>query len=299
MKRTLYLSRDNVDKLIEKIITHQKNYRDIISIPDNIKFGIEIEFLSPHSLNDIIEEGSKTSYEFRYDGMTTTSVLEAISPVLTNKKETWEELKRVLDIIKSSDAYIDERAGAHIHFDNATIGDENIISFLKLWYVFEEVIYQFSYGEFDHLRYDAFLYANKLNNELKNCLDDYENGEQDLTAFSVFDKGYGINLGNHLSSRPIYYKDTYEIRCPNGTIDKDIWQNNINFFAHLLIFGANENNRQIINEFYKDGRLEDSATNAITLSEMIYENDDDKLDFLKQYKFNLTDSKNVQKVCCK
>lgn len=299
MKRTLYLSRDNVDRLRERIMNHQKKYRDVISIPDNIKFGIEIEFLSPYSLNDIIEEGSKTSYEFRYDGMTVTSVLEAISPVLTNKKETWEELKRVLDIIKSSDAYIDERVGAHIHFDNTTIGDENIVSFLKLWYVFEEVIYQFSYGEFDHLRSDAFLYANRLNTELKDCLDEYENGDEDLTSFSVFDKGYGINLGNHLNRRPIHWKDTYEIRCPNGTVDKDVWQNNINFFAHLLLFGANKNNRQIINEFYKDGRLENSAINAINLSEMIYENDDDKLDFLKQYKFNLNDIKNEQKICCK
>lgn len=296
MKRTLYLSRDGIDRLRERILNHQNRYRDVISIPDNIKFGIEIEFISHHSLNEIIEEGSKTSYEFRYDGMTVTSVLEAISPVLTNKKETWEELRRVLDIIKSNDSYIDERVGAHIHFDNATIGDENIISFLKLWYVFEEVIYQFSYGEFDHLRYDAFLYAEKLSSKLKECLDDYENGEEDLTAFSMFDKGYGINLGNHLCSRPIHWKDTYEIRCPNGTINKEIWQNNINFFAHLLIFGSTKNNREIINRFYEDGRLENTATNAITLSEMIYENDDDKLDFLKQYKFNLDGCRNKQKV---
>jgi len=296
MEKVLYMSKDNVEKIKDRIKNYHENYYDVISIPENIKFGVEIEFLSPHHLNDIIEEASNTSYEFGYDGITVTSILEAVSPVLTNKKETWQELRRVLNIIKSTDAYVDERVGAHIHFDNSIINDNNVVSFLKLWYVFEEIIYQFSYGEFDHLRYDAFLYANKLDTELRTCLDDYEKGNQDLTIFANFDKGYGINLSNHLSSRPIHYKNTYEIRCPNGTINENTWQNNINFFAHLLLFGANQNNVQIINDYYYKGRLENNDENAIALSELIFENDNDKLDFLKQYMTNSVDNRQKQNI---
>ena len=31
-----------------------------------------------------------------------------------------------------------------------------------------------------------------------------------------------------------YEKDTIEFRCPNGTLNPVIWQNNINLFVHLL-----------------------------------------------------------------
>ena len=89
MEKVLFISKDNVEKIKKKIKNYHEKYQDVISIPDSIKFGVEIEFISPHHLNNIIEEASNTSYEFGYDGITATSILEAVSPVLTNKKETW------------------------------------------------------------------------------------------------------------------------------------------------------------------------------------------------------------------
>lgn len=283
MLKEVHICKETLERISEKTQSHIKRYHPLLDIPANMRFGIEIEFISPYSVAEIQDYAGNVSYEIRYDGMTLTSVKEAISPILTNKKETWQELKNILNLLKKEKAYADERTGAHIHFDNLVISDKNIINFLKMWYIFEDLIYKFSYGEFDHLRCDAFLYATKLNDELKECIDSYESGEEDLTVFSKFDKGYGINLSNHLSKVPIHYKNTYEIRCPNGTVDLQIWQNNINFFAHLLLFSENEKNKELINAFYKNGKLENNSENAIVLSELIFNNEEDKLDFLKQY----------------
>ena len=36
--------------------------------------------------------------------------------------------------------------------------------------------------------------------------------------------------------RPITTLGTIEFRCPNGTLNEVIWQNNLNLFVHLLLY---------------------------------------------------------------
>ena len=102
--------------------------------------------------------------------------------------------------------------------------------------------------------------------------------------------GNGLNFG-HCNGANIDDKNTIEFRCPNGTLSHIIWQNNINFFVKLLLYCRSNNfdidfiNKKMKNyevkklEQYSDIYLDD----AIELSDLIFDNELDKMYFLKQY----------------
>jgi len=88
-------------------------------------------------------------------------------------------------------------------------------------------------------------------------------------------------------------KNTLEFRSPNGTIDPVIWQNNLNMLVNLLLYcKSNDFNNDVIdkrhdkykekynslywyNEIYIDQALE--------LCDLIFTNNLDKINFLRQY----------------
>ena len=175
--------------------------------------------------------------------------------------------------------------GGHIHFDHSILDDENIITFLKLWYVAEDIIYEYATGEFEHLRKGAELYAEKLDQKLKKRIAEYEEGKLELSEFAYFDKCYGLNLYNHLSShRAIFIAiDTYEVRVPNGTLDIATWQNNVEFFASLFLYADSKKSKPVIEKLYKNGKLEVTYENLLLLSDLIFRSDAAKYRFLNQF----------------
>lgn len=82
------------------------------------------------------------------------------------------------------------------------------------------------------------------------------------------------------------------MRCPNGTINPIIWQNNINFFAKLFLYCSSDNfDKDFID--YKLTCLRNNLINydysniyidaILEFSNLIFSNEIDKLYFLKQY----------------
>jgi hypothetical protein len=94
-------------------------------------------------------------------------------------------------------------------------------------------------------------------------------------------------LGNRLH--------TIEFRVPNGTINPLVWQNNLNFFAKTLDYCAGERfDGAMIDEKLKTFTAPDNKaefihstanadlTQAIEIADLVFENNRDKVYFLKQ-----------------
>lgn len=238
-----------------------------LEINNNIKFGCEIEFTRTNNFDSTFI--TNNNYEYKKDA-SGFAVYEAISPILSNDIQSWETLKSVLEYIKNNNGYIVGNEGAHIHFDRSILNTGKLKDFLKTWYVFEDIIYQFSNGDYVNSRSSIYMYAKKLGDDLKTNIDIYDD-------YSMYNKRYGLNL-NHKKY------NTYEVRVPNGTLNFNTWQNNIEFFSSLFSFANDDNNKIIIDKLYQFGKVENDYEHASLLCDLIFKSDDSKKRFLDQYK---------------
>ncbi len=246
--------------------------RDNLNIDEKITFGCEIEFFSPYSLRELQNYTKLIFNDFTVDYDCPMSDLkEAVSPILTVKD--LKKLKIMIELLEQTRSVASLASGAHIHFGAKILDDKNLINFLKLWCISEEVIYDFAKGEYDKIRKGADRFAAPIRKDLTEIIN---NNPTDLTAFKYFYKGSGLNLANHLQNRN--EKDTYEVRVPNGTINYEIWLNNIDFFANLFTYGNKFESVDLINYYYqKNDNLKSDE-----LANIIFNNDKSKHYFNKQ-----------------
>lgn len=80
----------------------------------------------------------------------------------------------------------------------------------------------------------------------------------ELLSYFPIDKYYSFNTCYvNPVKKGIIEGNTIEVRCPNGTVNPVIWQNNINFFAKLFLYCSGNNfDIEFINyklDYLKDG----------------------------------------------
>ena len=215
---------------------------------------------------------------------------EIVSPILKNIPSSWQELNDICNFLIMGNAS-PLNTGAHIHI-GANILENNssyLLRFIKLWCSYEHVIYRFSYGEYIYARDTLFDYSPPVGKELKYLIQVLNLKETDsfdyLLAVLNLGKKRGLNLANINRNEK---KNTIEFRCPNGTFNKDVWYNNFLLFSRMLEYTKsddyNENliNRKLLEEQdppQNNINLED----ALELANLIYQDEKEKLLFLKQY----------------
>ena len=280
-----------------------------IGASEGISFGLEIEF--EEAQRSLIEDELYHFYPkedwFVKSDASLKKGAEINSPVLTDCEEAWGDLGVVCAIIKNK-AIIGEKAGGHVHVGTQLLGGElnNWLNFFKLWSTYENVIYRFAAGEFLTPRPSASIYAVPISNALWRTYERYKD-----TGISIDllledlkkDRRQAVNFQNVNTNLLDYFGDynTIEFRCPNGTLEPAVWQNNINFFISMLYFsrigefdGDIVNKRHIKNEkYYNDLDLynEIYLDQALELCDMLYGMNYQKFCFLKQYlkSFNIAD----------
>lgn len=284
-------------------------YRKTLNLPSIVTFGTEIEFKHP-KYNDnyisgfmdfdnaariLLEDMNFDFNDWKIENEINNHI-EVISPVLTDGKTTWQELDNVLTFLKNNGCYYSKECGAHIHIGKAIFNKNPLgwINFFKMWYVFEDFIFLFSNGEEYNTRQNANSKAKKISQICKNIINDYN-------SFSIIDSSYlsdvkiycirftsgfnGVKYQTDLNTTVTNYTDndkekTIEFRNPNGTLNKVIWQNNVNFFAKLLLSCANENfDNEKLDYLY----VNKSLASEFDLCDFVFDNDFDKLCFLRQY----------------
>ena len=214
-------------------------------------------------------------------------------------------MKKICTTLKNY-ATIGPHCGGHIHIGSQIVNlkPEVLIKFIKLWSAYENIIYRFLYGEYLTPRPNIFMYAKPI---FKLLWDDYE----DLckTSNSIFEimikelyynRNSAINFYNfHLSNAEP--KNTIEFRNPNGSLNPIVWQNNVNLLIKMFLYANNSsyndtiiskkeksNEYSLLDSYDKNDNLIDEynkiyLNQALEFCDMIFENNLDKIYFLRQY----------------
>ena len=325
-------------ELKEYLKDYQINYRYNLGLPQDLTFGIEIEEVgaSYPILRSIMNEFSDSWQTDHETSIKQTYGAETNSPVFSDTVETWQSIAEVCHLLSKYGLSVNLETAAHIHFGNAGLIDSDPTKFLnimKLWAVYEPIIYRFSKGEFSSIRPNAITkYAKPFAKEIKQLI--LEEGVNDSSyeklVHDFFVKGFaGLNIENLFYYNTVSddqelfeeiskykrLKDTIEVRTPNGTLNPVIWQNNINFFAKLFLYATSNTfdddaiseklerlsfemkvvDKKLRNLTYAKYNILTTFT-ALELADLIFDNDVDKLNFLKQYVGFEATKKTLEKV---
>ena len=307
-----YINPDNNDKLSEMngldlqyllvlINGFFIKLRKGIGLDQYITFGLEIEF--ENVMREEIELILDNTYLNDFWSIKGDSSLfngaEINSPVLTDTYSNWNDLNKVCSIVEPL-ASIDTKSGGHVHIGTQILGNnrESWLNFIKMWSVYENIIYRFAYGDYLTARPRIMDFAEPMT---KDFWHDYETSKKEnenlntIIARISHKRNQAVNFNNVSKYDRDYFStgNTIEFRCPNGSLDPAIWQNNVNLFAKLLQYSDNTSfyddtvqKRHNLNldkyselKFYNEIYLEQ----ALELCDLIFTNNLDKIYFLKQY----------------
>lgn len=276
---------DNL-KLIKKARYTKFELRKTLQLPSTVTFGteIEFEFCDLTKMQNLLKSNNLNNYRVVRDS-TLISGGEVVSPVLKDGKETWQELTKVLKLVRDN-AEVYHNTGGHIHVGAQIFKKESdVLNFLYLWMLYEDIIYRFSYGEFKEPRDTILISARPCGKKIEEIL------QNNMHIRNIhIGKIYGLSL-NYFKNFNFEMGNTLEIRCPNGSFSPEIWQNNINCFVKLMQYATSDevdykkSFQSIIApsafniEDYNNLNLE----KACLLADQIFETEKDKLLFLKEY----------------
>ena len=298
----LSFPRIDLRKLFDLINSSELGLRDKLGIDKSISFGMEIESeYVKKAIHKLIERvKTKNVWKAGYD-MSLKDGVEVKSPILTDEKGAWEDLNSICSFLREH-SKIDANAGGHVHVGAQILGDDlqSWVNFIKLWGVYENIIFRFASGEYLTYRPHLYRYAEPV---ARDFLEKYNklNPKEETLYFLLHDfechddRDFAINLTNVVCSDPKTLKDrnTIEFRCPNGTLNPSIWQNNVNFFVKILNYSKNPKyDSDTIDRRYKsikrkNLKLEDYneiyIKQMLELCDLMFDNNLDKIYFLKQY----------------
>lgn len=293
---TISLMNNNDRKeLLEELKDYYLEYRRGLGFSNKVTFGFEIELedLEEDIVGTSFEKNLPKGWKVEYDD-TLEKGAEIITSRLIDKSKTWKDLRNALYRARCI-GKVGFNTGSHIHIGAQVLGtDVNVWKrFLKIWSVYENIIFRFCYGE--HPIYRPFIIEQSCPlSELYwyYSKKDYENYLEILTKIN-FNKFVCVNFKNFKDGRKERKNNTIEFRCPNGTLDEVIWQNNLNLFVHILEYcRCNTFNDEIINRRKNTNKdiiynlayyNEIDIDMALEFADLIFTNNIDKIYFLRQY----------------
>ncbi len=290
--------------------------RDEIYFPDDASVGLEIEF--ENADREIIQRELDILFVRPLwkvvDDRSLYNGAEINSPIISNNENnfSWMDLSNVCDIVSRNASILDNSSG-HIHIGMQILGKNSRYwaNFIKLWMTYENVIFRFLYGEYLSPRNKILDNAKPISRYLIDIEPKIEDKAKMINPFNIIkllDVGESylerrmkaINFINVSKVAPYMYEKqenmhTLEFRCPNGTLDPVIWQNNVNLLIRLMMYAKSDMfNEDIINRRKNIIVSEDIPSNirmysriymeqAIELCDLIFDNNMDKIYFLRQY----------------
>lgn len=300
----------DLQDLLLEIEKYLLEYRDTLNLPRNLTFGVELEYEGIRKKDtDKFIKDNLDGWTSKKDGSLFTGG-EITSPVMIDDIKYWEELKKVCKNLSKRNADTSHNAGGHIHI-GVNILDTDVIAwrhFLKLYIAYESVIFRFAYGDKVNAREFLFKYAAPKSEELldsirlSNKIETF--GEiyriiyrSDIERYSAINFN-NIDFNNLNNKRN---KNTIEFRCPNASTNEVIWQNNINTFAKMLVSSRDK----VMDEDFLDYKLKHEyipydkneyiynnvyLKNALEFVDLIFDNNLDKVYFLRQYLKNFKEN---------
>ena len=295
------LSDSDIHDFLNLINQYKLVLRDGIGVNLDETFGVEIEC-----------EGVKWEKIMRkvlknwglYDDTSLLCGAELKSPKLRDVKENWLQLKKMC-VMLSKYSQIGINCGGHVHVGIQALEDgrKSLINFMKLWSIYEHIIFRFSFGEFLGPR-PVFKGNSKSVRDAFQEMCYYDSigalSERELFMMLKHDKCQAVNFRHYDTFK------TIEFRCPNGTLNPVIWQNNINLFVKMLLYSSSL--------MYDERKIKEKMSNSISdktsskiyvddaleFADLIFDNNMDKIYFLRQYlkSFEVSDEYEIARSFC-
>lgn len=271
--------------LESQLINSPMEFRSKLTLPYKANFGLELELdkVDLLEVRELVGRNIGGDFSIKNDKSLTTGMnAEINTPVLRNSKATWELLKRMGELLKKINASYD-CCSFQVNFDGSLLPSvEDRVKFLKIYAMYEDIVYRFSKGEDLSYRDSLEEYASPIILTLKGVLS--INNDAVVEMFSN-QKRYGICF----KSRDC---DLIEFRTPNMTDNVCLWQNYVTFFYYLLnlVHSGKINMREVdeyINSYSRIYILEnyekEKEEKALQLSKKLFCNSTDRINFMHQY----------------
>ena len=271
--------------LESQLINSPMEFRSKLTLPHKANFGLELELdkVDLLEVRELVGRNIGGDFSVKNDKSLTTGMnAEINTPVLRNSKATWELLKRMGELLKKINASYD-RCSFQVNFDGSLLPSvEDRVKFLKIYAMYEDIVYRFSKGEDLSYRDSLEEYASPIILTLKGVLS--INNDAVVEMFSN-QKRYGICFKTKDC-------DLIEFRTPNMTDNVCLWQNYVTFFYYLLnlVHSGKINMREVdeyINNYSRIYILEnyekEKEEKALQLSKKLFCNSTDRINFMHQY----------------
>ena len=284
----------NIFSNLNELKSFNLPYREKLDVSKLATFGLELEYQIPY--NCIINSNIKKYPNWNLvNENTLINGHEIVSPVLKDELTTWNELKEICTLLKNNKVDI-TKGGGHVHIGSSLLGNNILVwkNFLKLYTIYEDILIYYGFGNFKEPRKSLLFYAKPIAKNLSYQMK-YINKAKNLTelcyTLSYKDKFNALNFSNTMFFDILNAKDknTIEFRFPNASDDEYIWQNNVNTFLKMLLKSKSldSNYLDYLLNYYdfskNDNYLYSNVAKALEFCDLIFDNDLDKLYFLKQY----------------
>ena len=296
------IPRNDILDFLNLISKFEIPYRDSLNLPSSASFGVEIEYEGMDKAKADKFVNILGGWESTIDS-TLESGGEIVSSRLSDEKRVWQDLYLICEILKCNDAKTDKNAGLHVSVGTHLLGrDYHSWELLaKIYMLYERVLVRFAKGDKHRMR-DTFIYfarplglkmlqqRNLLEKRrlgsIKSFLEDYEENKKGAINFRSLD-----------FSRAMSPYNTFELRLFNSTTDNCVIQNDVNATLKMTLAAANKSvDSDLLSE--RLDRLEAQKLtgqeylhqcnnvllrDAFEFVDLIFDNDLDKVCFLKQY----------------
>lgn len=278
----------------EKILGEfRKRYRQVFSQDGSSEYEPLGVFFDKKNLDN------EREWCVKYDGSLVEGI-EIATPILSDTLENWQELEGIYNLLNKY-AKVGVNSSTHIHIGAQILGnDVNAwLNLMLIWSTYENVIFRFLYGEYLTRRPKIMKYSKVISSELwfiYNFLKDKDGlTVQEVIYYLKSDRHNALNFNNVniYSCDKCLDKNTIESRGQNGTNKVEVVQNYVNFLIKLFEYCKSSNfdynkiykrHEYISNEHYTiEWYDEIFLEQALELCDMIFDNNLDKLYFLKQY----------------
>lgn len=230
------------DKLYDKGVFGNIKPTNSICLPSEMTIGIEIESEGENS-RKINTKMLPFGWDIHLD-TTLNKGTEIVSPILHSGDE--KEIAKVCNLLSSLGQSISGNCAGHIHIGADYFGNdvESFKILLEMFANAEKILFLISNKAGDIPREKSFRFAIPITSKIVNKNINFD----DINDVNSFSKN--IHNIQDMYAKPRYssinfenlnipLQNTIEYRTPNGTLDPNVWIDNINLFGGLMIASRN------------------------------------------------------------
>ena len=240
-------------------------YRYSLGLNEKYQFGTEIEFKhvplielyemysQKHLPVDFIKAHKMITPSPTYDrwildiDATVTDLIdskhvggELSSKIMQDYTRNWIELQKICQVLREADARINEYCSNHITVNLSAVGNINrFFEYLtRIIVVYETEIETFYQGEYPRVRETRWEYARDMASRLSKIVRSIDFSSPTFMGELIHDHNCFM-FRDAISLYKFPGQHLMEFRYPNGTINEEVIQNNINFTMKLVDAIAN------------------------------------------------------------